>query len=362
MTASVSQARLSPREAAPRLFALSVLIVTHNHSELVRACLGSLLAQLGRQDEIIVLDNNSSDGTPDVVEEIAPSARVLRRRTNLGFAAGCNAACAQARGDLFVLLNPDTVVVPGFVEAITRPLSDGRGWTAWQSLITQAGGQEINTSGGTTHFVGLSWATQIGEPLTALAPGSREVAFASGACLAVPRTVWELERGFSEEFFLYFEDVDLSLRLRLAGGVVGIETTARVDHIYHFSRGPQKWRLLERNRWATIIRTYPPGLLLLLGPALALTELAILAIATRAGWGVQKRRAMLDVARALPRLLRERREIQSRRTISSARFASYLTSELTSPFLGAGSDSRVLRAGLTAYWTAVRAVLARGRR
>lgn len=341
---------------------MSVVIVTHNEAQLVRGCLASLLPQLAPDDEIIVVDNGSSDGTPEVVEQAAPTARVVRRNDNLGYMAACNAAGALARGELLVLLNPDTVVTPGFTEAIALPLRESRGWAAWQALLTQAGGREINTSGGTTHFAGVSWATQVGEPVSALAPGPREVAFASSACLAVPRTIWEAERGFPEAFFLYFDDVDLSLRLRLIGGLIGIEPAARVDHLYDFSRRALKWRLLERNRWATVIRTYPTALLLLLAPALALTELGILAVAMRAGWGAQKLGAMLDVARALPRLLCERREIQSRRTISSARFASYLTSDLSSPFLGPAADSRLLRTGLATYWTAVRALLARRHR
>ena len=75
--------------------------------------------------------------------------------------------------------------------------------------------------------------------------------------------------GFPEEFFLYHEDVDLSLRVRLAGGRLGVAAGARVDHDYEFEKGPEKWRCLERNRWATLIRTYPAALLFVLMPGAA---------------------------------------------------------------------------------------------
>ena len=130
---------------------------------------------------------------------------------------------------------------------------------------------------------------------------------------------------------MYHEDVDLSLRLRLGGRPIGIEPDARVDHEYEFHKGPAKWRLLERNRWATIIRTYPGALLALLAPALLATELVLMAVSLAAGWAPQKARAYADTLRALPRLLRERRDIQSARQVSAAgEFAAVFTPRLSS--------------------------------
>jgi hypothetical protein len=80
-------------------------------------------------------------------------------------------------------------------------------------------------------------------------------------------------------------------------------------------------------------------------------------VAVRGGWASEKLRAAADAARWLPRLLRERREIQARRTISSLEFAAWLTPDLSSPYLGSASDSGVLRVLLRAYWRVVRAIL-----
>jgi hypothetical protein len=126
-----------------------------------------------------------------------------------------------------------------------------------------------------------------------------------------------------------------------------------VDHDYEFAKGPAKWRLLERNRWATIIRCYPWPLLALVAPALAATELALLAVAARGGWLPQKLVAVGETLRALPRLLRERRAIQTTRTISAAKFATWLTPDLDSPFLGRVGQWALLRYGLRAYWRLV---------
>jgi N-acetylglucosaminyl-diphospho-decaprenol L-rhamnosyltransferase len=336
---------------------LSAVIVTYESRAAIGRSLPALLAELSPQDEVIVVDNASSDGTADAVEGLVPIATVIRNERNVGFAAGANRGAEAARSDLLVFLNPDAVVQPGFREAIVRPFEDGRGWAAWQGLVTMGAGTLINTSGGVVHFTGVSWAGEAGQALPAQPLAAHEVAFASGACLAVPRDRWRAQTGFSPEFFMYCEDADLSMRLRLEGGRIGIEPAARVDHDYEFAKGAAKWRLLERNRWALLLRTFPTPLLMLVAPALAATEVALCAVAIAGGWGIQKLLATVDVIRSLPRLVRERRAIQARRRMGAAEFAAHLTPELSSAFLGPLARNPVLQRGLRAYWAIVRALL-----
>jgi len=293
---------------------LSVVIVTWNEADTIARCLPPLVEQLGGGDELIVSDNASQDETLEVVARLAPRAVIVQNGGNVGFPAACNSGAAAASGDVLVLLNPDTVVAPGWADAMRSPSGD---WDAWQALVTMDGGTRINTSGGVTHFTGIAWAGQMGEPIAAAPAEPREIAFGSGACLALPLATWNELGGMPEHFFLYYDDVDIS----------------------------------------HLIRTYPPLLLALLMPGLLLTELGILAAAAGGGWAGEKAAAIVDVARNLPLYVRERRAIQATRTIADADFARWLTPELSSPYLGAASRLAPLQWALRAYWRLVRALL-----
>jgi GT2 family glycosyltransferase len=336
---------------------VSVLIVAWNSSAELRRTLPPLVAELRDGDELIVVDNDSPDDSAAVAKELAPRVKVVTMGRNRGFAGGVNVGARAATGDLLVILNPDAMPLPGWGEAIRRPWVEGRGWSAWQGLVAQGDGETINSARNPVHFTGIVWSGMHDEPIEA-APPPGEVVSLSGACLAVPLEVWRRLGGFAPKFFMYHEDVDLALRLRLAGETPGIEPTAVVAHDYEFTASAgNKYRWMERNRLAVLIRLYPGSLLLLLAPALLATEVALLAASAAGGWGGQKLRADAETLRWLPRLLRERRAIRRERRISAADFAAALTPDLDSPFIPAIARSTPARLLLRGYWRLVRALL-----
>ena len=183
------------------------------------------------------------------------------------------------------------------------------------------------------------------------------MAFASGAALVVRRDAWEQVDGFDPRYFMYGEDLDLGLRLWLSGWEVGVVPAARVEHDYAFTKGAQKWYLLERNRWWTVIGDYPTPLLLLVLPALLAAEVALLGVAAQGGWLGAKLRAQAAVLRRLPAILARRRVVQAKRRISAAAFARRLSAELDSPYLAGVSRLPVLPALQRAYWWLIVAAL-----
>lgn len=335
--------------------AIAVVIVTYRSAAHVGATLSAVAPQLREDDELIVVDNASDDDTVAVAEAASDRVRVLQTGANLGFAGGCNAGAGASSAPLLLFLNPDAVPAPGCIEALRAAAGAHPSWGAWQALVTLPGGASINTSGGVTHFLGLAWTGGYGTPAAAAAEGP--VSFASGAALVVRRDAWDRLDGFDERYFMYCEDVDLSLRLWLSGYEVGLAPAALVEHDYEFDKGERKWFLLERNRWWTVLADYPGRLLVLLAPALLAAEIGLLAVAWRGGWLRQKLRANVAVARSLPEIRVRRAAVQSLRTVDAAGFAGVLSARLDNPFLGAAATSKLLARLVGGYWALTRRLL-----
>ena len=334
---------------------LSVVIVAHDSAAHLQLAVPPLLHELRPDDELIIVDNASTDHLEEQLRSIAPKARLVRLAKNVGFAGGANVGAVAAGRDLLVLLNPDAIVQPGWADAMREPWNGP--WAAWMALVMLDDVHAVNSSGGVLHFTGFGWTGQMGEPLRAGPQRPKEVAFVSGACFAIPRVSWDEAGGFPEQFFMYCEDVDLSLRLRLRGERVAVVPAAVVAHSYHFIKNREKWRMLERNRWATVLRTYPGILLLLVSPALLLVEIVVWAAALRGGWWKMKALATADLLRWLPRLVRERRAIQASRAVDTTTFAAPMTARLSSPHFGRIGESRWVNTALAAYWRVVCFVL-----
>jgi hypothetical protein len=316
--------------------------------------LQALLAELDRQripgDEVIVVDNRGSAQLRDhpTVDRLLASPR------NLGFAGGVNLAARHATGDALLLLNPDAVPEPGCLEHLRAPPA---GWAAWMAVVTLPDGEHINTAGNVAHFMGFGWVGRLHEPVATLPREPYATGFLSGAALAVRREAWERIGGFPQDFFMYSEDLDLSHRLRLADLPFGVVPRARVTHDYRFAKGAHKWRRMERNRWATVLRTYPPRVLAAALPAMAAAELPLLVYAAAGGWAGAKVGSWLDLLRWLSRAPAERRAVQRLRVCPQREFADALASGLDTPLLGRVGRSALANGLLQAYWRLTRRAL-----
>ena len=223
--------------------ALSVVIPSWNTRDLLRECLRTLDEAAKPVTEVIVVDNASTDGSADMVAAEFPAVRLVRNAENTGFAKGCNRGIALARGTHVLVHNADTEVRPDALELLVAWLDEHPDYGAAAPRLVNVDG---STQGGCMAFPSLATPLWFGTPLERWFPDSRElrryflrdwdheddrdVDQPPAACFLVRKAVLDEVGAFDEELWLFFNDVDLSLRLAKAGYRTRFVHAARVLH------------------------------------------------------------------------------------------------------------------------------------
>jgi GT2 family glycosyltransferase len=304
---------------------------------------------------MIVVDNGG--GGPEIEDASGRSGvQVVSPGRNLGFAAGCNAGALSATGDALVFLNPDTVLAPGALEGLVAPLEDPEIGVVSARLRLLDQPELLNSAGNEVHVTGIAWAGLYGQPASAVGE-LRDVAFPTGAAMAIRRRLFEELGGFTEELFMYQEDLELGWRVRLLGLRVVVNPAADVYHEYEFGRNPGKQYLLERNRLVFVLSSYSPKLLLLLSPVLVSTEAAMLGLALKEGWARDKLAGWGWLLRNVGWLRRHRRETQRLRRVEDRELARFLSAVIAPAMIPVPSPVRAINPLVAKYWSLVKKAL-----
>lgn len=301
---------------------LSILIVTYNSMKHLGPCLEAV-SETRTDHEIVIVDNGSSDGTLTWLHENHPRCKVIEA-ANGGYAMGNNIAAAHAGGEFFLVLNPDTVVSAGAVDHMVSLISADRDSIITPKLLQHDG--TVNTCGTTMHFTGITSCNGLGERAENYS-GVFASLILSGAAFLISREAWEAVQGFDPAFFMYMEDVDLSLRLRLLGYRILCDAEATVYHDYTLRLEPRKLFYLERNRLMMIAKVYEGRTWRRLLPGLVMAELATWSYSVMKGprfvWA--RFMAYVWVMARLPYILVTRSTVQAQRRVRDASLLSLMS-------------------------------------
>lgn len=297
---------------------VAVVIPSWNSASLLPACLDSLALQ-DMDLEFSVVDNGSTDGTPDLLRERGVERVLLERNT--GFAAAMNLGASRTSAPLILALNADTVLESGAVARLAATLEATPWCGGVQPRLLQTEGDALGDpeaarlySGGQALTAdGRAFELGAGEEQDERARERREVFGVCGAACLLRREMFEELGGYDESYFSFYEDVDLNVRGRIAGWSFAYEPDAVVWHVGNASwlagaPRPSAWnaRLVARNRIATQAKFMPATAL----PRIAAVEAGALGRAATQRRLRATARGKLEGFARIPASLRERHDLR----------------------------------------------------
>ena len=304
---------------------VAVVVVNYNAGHFLQECLRAIARQTCPPQRIIVVDNASSDESLDGLAAIYPGVEIVPAGGNIGFAAANNLAIRLAGDCRWVaLVNPDAFVESDWLErllAAARAAPECRFFSC--QLVSAGDPRRLDGTGDVYHVSGRAWrrdSDHLRNQSGAIDEKSSTPTFGACAAAALYRRDALVEvGGFDENFFCYYEDVDLSFRLQLAGysGVYVAEAVAR--HVGSANTGRHSDFSVyygHRNLVWTFVKNMPGPLFWLYLPQHVALNLATVAWFALQGRGRVILRAKWDALRGLPRAWRQRRAIQSQRKAS----------------------------------------------
>jgi GT2 family glycosyltransferase len=255
-----------------------------------------------------------------------------------------------------VFLNPDTLVQPGWLEALLRPFnSDARIGLVTSKILLADEPETINTCGNAVHFTGLTVCRGLGKPRDAF--GERhEVDAVSGAAFAISRELFETLKGFDEDTFLYMEDTDLSWRARLSGRSCLCAPDSVVLHHYTLRITPLKVFYQERNRYMMLLKSLRWPTLFVLLPGQLLAELmtwCFVLYSDRANV-MNKLRAYAWIINNWDAILRKRRATQALRCVPDRELLRHTTFDLEFDVASKGIVGKLARVVLNPMFFVLR--------
>lgn len=218
-----------------------------------------------------------------------PKVTLIANQENLGFAGGNNVGIKYAieNGFDYVFLhNNDAFAAANFLEPLVEAMEKNRKVGAAQALLLLHPETElINSAGNVFHYLGFGYCWDYRKKVSEINLSSiKEIAYASGAALMMRADLLKKFGSLDEDFFLYHEDLEYSMRLRVAGYKIILASQSLVYHKYQFGRSITKYFWMERNRYGVLLEFFRWPTLLILSPMLFLMEVGLILFSLKSGW------------------------------------------------------------------------------
>jgi GT2 family glycosyltransferase len=216
----------------PSSLSIAVVVVNWNAGDYLKKCLQSLKAQTLEPNRVIVVDNASTDDSINGLEQEFESFEIIELEENTGFAFANNLAVKKVDNcDWIAFLNPDAFAAPDWLEKLSKAVGDFPECASFGSHMLRYGSDRMDGTADVYHVCGSAWRRDHGALSSKVEREMQEIFSPCAAASFIHRDVFSAAGGFDENFFAYFEDVDLGFRLQLKGYICRYVPDAVVQHV-----------------------------------------------------------------------------------------------------------------------------------
>jgi len=245
---------------------VTLLILNYNGMRYIKNCLDSVLATAYPNFRVAVIDNASTDGSAEFIEENYPEIMLIKFKKNYGFAKAYNLALRSISSEYVALLNNDIEVEPSWLKKLIFYMErDEKVAAANPKMLFIQDRRRINAAGGCCDIYGVGWNRGNGEIDRGQYDKVQEVFYANGAAMLIRERAWKEVGPFDERYFLYGEDLDWCWRAQLKGYKILYVPEAKIYHYWRASSGTII-SLLEKHWTASLIKNYSLKTLVMLMP------------------------------------------------------------------------------------------------
>jgi GT2 family glycosyltransferase len=318
---------------------ISIIIVYWNSSEHFPRCMDCISRQTFQDFELIIMDNGSSDRGLQGVELKYPrlNMRIEQLHSNMGFAAANNLGARLAHGKWLVLLNADAFPDPEWLDRLMRAASSHPEIASFSSRQLQVDSPEVlDSAGDAYHVSGLAWHLGSGYPSEQYGLNTRQIFSPCAAAAMYLRQAFLDVDGFDEDFFSYFEDIDLGFRLQLRGYRSLYVSNAIVQHVGSGTFGVKSnfaYYYVHRNMIWTFVKNMPFAMLWRYLPVHLLANLIYLLYYALHGRGRILWKAKWDALIGLPAAVHKRKSIQAGKRATVKELTLLMEHGLFEPYL-----------------------------
>ena len=310
---------------------VSIIILNYNAGKLLHECVESVFKSHNKNFEVILVDNASSDKTYKQCKEKFNDIILLENKKNLGYCEGNNVGIRHAQGEFVVVLNPDTLVEPDWLDKLITAYEKNGDGIYQPKILASTDHSMLLSTGQVLQLFGFGYSRGKGDKDTNQYNKFEKISYASGTCLFTTKKILEKLNLFDPFLFAYHDDLDLCWRAAMIGISSFYVPTSIIYHPiegYSFKWNSFKFYLMERNRQYCLLTHFSKSTYFKMLPALILTDIAVSCFYFKKGMLITKFNSSLNILKNIKKINNKYQQIQNQRNYSDKEILNLFKDEI----------------------------------